>query len=42
MIEHIRNLDHVNFVLDMGNSSHWGLIITPGQEANRYYLGMSF
>ena len=22
------------FVRDMGTSSHWGLIITPGQEAN--------
>ena len=25
-------------VLDMGSSSHWGLIIAPGQEANRYVM----
>ena len=28
------------FVIDMGTSSHSGLIIAPGQEANN--LGMSF
>ena len=30
------------FVPDMGSSGHWGLFITPGQEANGYKLGMSF
>ena len=28
------------FVLDMGSSSHRGLIIAPGQEANEDNLGM--
>ena len=30
------------FVLDMGSSSHCGLIIAPDQEANGDNLGMSF
>ena len=30
------------FLKEMGSSSHWGLIIVPGQEANRDNLGMSF
>ena len=30
------------FVRDMGSSSHWGLIITPVQEANSDNLGTSF
>ena len=30
------------YVLDMGSSSHWWLIIAPGQEANDANLGMSF
>ena len=30
------------FVLDMGSSSHCGLNIVPGQEANWDNLGMSF
>ena len=30
------------FVLDMGNSSHSGLIIAPGQKANGNYIGMFF
>ena len=29
-------------VRDMGSSSHWGLIIGPGQEANSNDLGKSF
>ena len=29
-------------VLDMGSSSHWGYIITPGQEANGDNLGIVF
>ena len=30
------------FVRDMGSSSHWGLIMAPGQEANSDNLGKSF
>ena len=30
------------FVRDIGSSSHWGLIMTPGQEANEHDLGKSF
>ena len=30
------------FVRDMGSSSHWELIIAPGQEANEDNLGKSF
>ena len=30
------------FVRDMGSSSQWGLIMTPGQEANGDNLGKSF
>ena len=30
------------FVLDMGSSSHWELIIAPGQEVNGDNLGMSY
>ena len=30
------------FVLDMGSSSHWGLIIVPGQVANVDNSGVSF
>ena len=30
------------FVRDMGNSSHWGLIMAQGQEANGDKLGISF
>ena len=30
------------FVLDMGSSSHWGFIMTPGQETNGNNLGNSF
>ena len=29
------------FVLDMGSSSHWGLVIAPGQEASRENFGLS-
>ena len=29
-----------HFVRDIGSSSHWGLIIAPGQEANADNLGM--
>ena len=29
-------------VLDVGSSSHWGLIIARGEEKNRDNLGMSF
>ena len=36
------SLGPCKFVLDIGGSSHWELIITPGQEANGYNLGMSF
>ena len=30
------------FVLDMGSSSHWGVIVAPDQESNMVDLGMSF
>ena len=30
------------FVRDMGSSSHWGLIMEPGQEANCDNLRKSF
>ena len=29
-------------VRDMGSSSHWGLIMAPGLEANGHYLGKPF
>ena len=29
-------------VQDMGSSSHWGLIMAPGQEVNNDVLGKSF
>ena len=35
-------LEPWTFARDMGSSSHWGLIIAPGQEANGDYLGISF
>ena len=37
-----KSLEPCKFVLDIGSSSHSRLIIAPGQEANRYNLGMSF
>ena len=30
------------FVRDMGRSSHWGLLLAPGQEANDDGLGIFF
>ena len=30
------------FVRDMGSSSHWGLTVTSGQEANGNNLGILF
>ena len=32
----------LKFVLEMGSSSHWGLIMAPGQEANGDNLGKYF
>ena len=29
-------------IWDMGSSSHWGLIMAPGQEANDDNLGVYF
>ena len=37
-----KSLGPWTFVLDMGRSCHWGLIITQGQRANGDNLGMSF
>ena len=37
----ITSLGLCKFFLDIGSSNHWGLIITPGQKAKRYNLGMS-
>ena len=36
--------DHANLFMgiDMGSSSHWGLIIAPGQVANGGNLGTFF
>ena len=31
-LEHL--WENGKFILDMGSSSHWGLIIAPGQEAD--------
>ena len=36
------SLEPWKFVRDMGNSSHWGLIMAPVQEANSDNLGKSF
>ena len=38
----ITSLGLWEFVLDMGSSSHWGLIIAPGQGANGDNLGVYF